>query len=137
MSRDNSHSFFLLRCPRPRPRHLAPLRSASLHPPSLRSGTAHRPNALRAAQQQQIFNKVFKTILLLVFSGIIGGIVYIVMTNNLLKQKNRLVNDHNNNIPKEVNNSNAGISKETINKKKKGRREIAWLTLKPSTCIMF
>ena len=63
--------------------------------------------------------KVVKTILLLLFSGIIGGIVYIVMTNNLIKQKNRLVNDHNNKIPKDVNNGNAGISKETINDKKK------------------
>ena len=63
--------------------------------------------------------KVVKTILLLLFSGIIGGIVYIVMTNNLIKQKNRLVNDHNNKIPKEVKNGNAGISKETINDKKK------------------
>lgn len=63
--------------------------------------------------------KVFKAILMLLFSGIIGGIVYIVMTNNLIKQKNRLVNDHNNKIPKEVNNGNAGINKETINDKKK------------------
>ena len=38
---------------------------------------------------------------MLVFSGIIGGIVYIVMTNNLLKQKNRLVNDHNNKIERD------------------------------------
>ena len=46
--------------------------------------------------------KVFKAILATIFGGIVGGIVYIVMTNNLLKQKNRLVNDHNNKIPKEV-----------------------------------
>ena len=42
----------MLRCPRPRPRHLAPLRCASLHPPSLRSGSARRPNALRPAQHK-------------------------------------------------------------------------------------
>lgn len=63
--------------------------------------------------------KVVKAILMLLFSGIIGGIVYIVMTNNLLKQKNRLVNDHNNKIPKEVNSGQAVTSKETINDKKK------------------
>ena len=63
--------------------------------------------------------KVVKAILASFFGGIVGGIVYIVMTNNLLKQKNRLVNDHNNKIPKEVKNGNAGISKETINDKKK------------------
>ena len=41
---------FVLRCPRPRPRHLAPLRSASL-PVGAPRLPARRPNALRAAQQ--------------------------------------------------------------------------------------
>ena len=63
--------------------------------------------------------KVVKAILATIFGGIVGGVVYIVMTNNLLKQKNRLVNDHNNKIPKPVNNGQAGVSKETINEKKK------------------
>ena len=40
----------MLRCPRPRPRHLAPLRSASL-PVGAPRLPARRPNALRAAQQ--------------------------------------------------------------------------------------
>ena len=62
--------------------------------------------------------KVVKAILATIFGGIVGGIVYIVMTNNLLKQKNRLVNDHNSNIPKPVNNGQSGTSKETINEKK-------------------
>ena len=65
--------------------------------------------------------KVVKAILMLLFSGIIGGIVYIVMTNNLLKQKNRLVNDHNNKIPKEVNSGQAITSKESINEKEKDK----------------
>lgn len=56
---------------------------------------------------------------MLLFSGIIGGIVYIVMTNHINKQKNRMVKDHNNKIPKDVNNEKAEISKETVNKKKK------------------
>ena len=63
--------------------------------------------------------KVVKAILASLFGGIVGGIVYIVMTNNLLKQKNRLVGDHNNKIQKPVNNGNSGVSKDTINEKKK------------------
>lgn len=65
--------------------------------------------------------KVFKAILATIFGGIVGGIVYIVMTNNLLKQKNRLVNDHNNKIPKEVNNGQSATSKESINEKEKDK----------------
>ena len=63
--------------------------------------------------------KVVKAILASLFGGIVGGIVYIVMTNNLLKQKNRLVGDHNNKIQKPVNNGNSGVSKDTFNRKKK------------------
>ena len=63
--------------------------------------------------------KVVKAILASLFGGIVGGIVYIVMTNNLLKQKNRLVGDHNNKIQKPVNNGNSGVSKDTINEQKK------------------
>ncbi len=63
--------------------------------------------------------KVVKAILASLFGGIVGGIVYIVMTNNLLKQKNRLVGDHNNKIQKPVNNGNSGVGKDTVNRKKK------------------
>ena len=45
--------------------------------------------------------KVVKAILATIFGGIVGGVVYVVMTNNLLKQKNRLVDDHNDKIDRD------------------------------------